>query len=182
MRTFELSEATPQINETFQDFTWGLYKAKIGESFISCFVFLIPNEKSLEQNWKFISTRIAALYQTKLTDDYSAWNIYLLFQCETAINRPLQYEIENDKFSMRKIVNCNAPSISHGSAIALLNNEILGASLESRLSSNLPNIDDRVHSELQQLFDEFGAIPEDNKIESKNKREELLRFLLERIS
>ncbi|MCP1623625.1 ABC-three component system middle component 1 [Pseudomonas nitroreducens] len=181
MKTFERAEASPQLSEAFREFSWSLYKAKIGESFISSFIFLIDSEENLEQNWRYISTRIAALYQSALMDDYSAWNIYLIFRCESKLSRALQYEIENDKFSMRKIVYSEAPRLLQSNVVELLNSEILGASLESQLLRNLPDISDRERSGLQELFDEFGAVPTDNKIESKNKREELLSFLLERI-
>ncbi len=182
MITFKKTDANLQIVEAFKNFSWQLYTADINESLISSFAVTIQDEESLEKSWKYIATRIAALYQSQLKDDYSAWNIYLLFNCNSKISRTLQYEIENDKFSMRKIINYTASEPTTLETIKMINNEILGLSLESCLQKKTSIAETRKPTELQNLFTEFGVLPTDNKLESKNKREDFLNFLLSRIA
>lgn len=181
MNSFEEAALPTALKEAFKDFKIGLFKAGFGESYISCFYLKSRNENELRENWQYISSSIAALYQAHLTDDYSTWNIYLLLACEESISRNLQYKIENDKFSMRKIVHSDVKNADEKKIMELLNNEILGNSLESSLLKNLPDLEARSASHLQMLITEFGEVPSDNKAESRLRRSELLEFLIQRI-
>ena len=51
-----------------------------------------------------MSSVIAYEYQAELENKFDAWNIYLAFVTPSAIAKTTKYEIENDKFSMRKLV------------------------------------------------------------------------------
>lgn len=59
---------------------------------------------SLENHWKqfnsFISTEILSIKK----DEFSKWNFYVLYLSSDLIKRDIKYEIENNKFSSRKIV------------------------------------------------------------------------------
>lgn len=181
MNSFEEATLPATLKDAFKDLKIGLFKAVFGESYISCFYFKSRNENELSEKWQYITSSIAALYQAHLTDDYSTWNIYLLLVCEEPISRNLQYKIENDKFAMRKIVHSEVENSEKNKIVELINNEILGNSLESSLLKNLPSLEARAASPLQILITEFGEIPSDNKAESRTRRSELLEFLIQRI-
>lgn len=181
MNIFEEAPLPQEFTKTLTDIDLSLFKANFGESYISCFFFRAPDEEKIKENWLNISSSIAALYQTRLPDDYSVWNIYFILICAGSVSRDLQYKIENDKFSMRKIVRSNCTITDNSDAIALINDEILGSSLEPSLLKNTPELEPRLASNLQSLLAEFGNIPSDNKAESRARRVELLDFLLQRI-
>lgn len=61
------------------------------------------NLDNLEKHWKEFNNLVTAEYLIKLQDDFSKWNSYIFFLTEE-IPKPLKYEIENNKFSTRKIV------------------------------------------------------------------------------
>ena len=61
------------------------------------------NAKDLENCWKELNSLVTAEYLIKLSDDFSKWNSYLFFVTEE-VSKSLKYEIENNKFSTRKIV------------------------------------------------------------------------------
>lgn len=58
---------------------------------------------NLEKHWKELNSMVTAEYLIKLDNDFSKWNSYIFFVTEE-IPKPLKYEIENNKFSTRKIV------------------------------------------------------------------------------
>jgi len=58
---------------------------------------------NLEKHWKELNSLVTAEYLIKLDNDFSKWNSYIFFVTED-IPKPLKYEIENNKFSTRKIV------------------------------------------------------------------------------
>lgn len=74
---------------------------------ISVFISHFGEIEQVGANWKKVSNYIASSYQSTLTkkeDEFEKWNIYLLFTCTAAVNKTLRFEIENDKFSSRKII------------------------------------------------------------------------------
>lgn len=61
------------------------------------------NLDNLEKHWKEFNSFITAEYLIKLDNDFSKWNSYIFFVTEE-VPKSLKYEIENNKFSTRKIV------------------------------------------------------------------------------
>lgn len=72
-------------------------------SIIPIILVQFKNINDLEQCWKDFNSLITAEYLIKLTDDFSKWNSYIFFITEE-VPKSLKYEIENNKFSTRKIV------------------------------------------------------------------------------
>ncbi|HEX8013961.1 MAG TPA: ABC-three component system middle component 1 [Flavobacterium sp.] len=58
----------------------------------------------LEKQWKEFNSYITAEYLIKLQNDFSKWNTYVFYIAEKTVTKALKYEIENNKFSSRKIV------------------------------------------------------------------------------
>lgn len=59
--------------------------------------------KDVERYWKEFNSLVTAEYLTELTEEFSKWNSYIFFITK-ALSKALKYEIENNKFSTRKIV------------------------------------------------------------------------------
>lgn len=74
-----------------------------GGKIIICFVMFKTNQY-LNLEWKSFNNYITAKYTPNFKDDYSKWNSYLFYLCQSDISKSLKYEIENNKFSTRKIV------------------------------------------------------------------------------
>lgn len=68
--------------------------------------FVLTNSSSLRESesWKKISEEIALKYQTKLDTVYEKWNLYIIYITNDIAPKELKNQIENDKFSSRKIV------------------------------------------------------------------------------
>ncbi|TBU98896.1 hypothetical protein DNJ95_06500 [Stutzerimonas kirkiae] len=77
--------------------------------------------------WGQIASIIAYEFQAKLDNKLEAWNIYLVFIVSDPVSKSIKYQIENDKFSMRKLVVGDVRA--DFSIEDFLNNELLGADL-----------------------------------------------------
>lgn len=71
---------------------------------IYCFSVEVENEKVLEEVWEEITNSIAIHFQTKLPKDIEVWNIYVAFMVSGIVSKELKYQVEQDKFSTRKLV------------------------------------------------------------------------------
>ena len=113
MKTFLITEKFEFLNNLFAPFSPVLLKVEfVGD--VSVFAFMFDNESDLSDNWRKITSSVAAYYQSAFEDeknDFERWNIYILFIVRTPVGFQLKYKIENDKFSSRKIVHDNATEI-----------------------------------------------------------------------
>lgn len=66
----------------------------------------------LKKNWKDFNSQITTDFVIQLQDEYSRWNFYVFFLSKDIVPKSLKYEIENNKFSSRKIVIENCESIT----------------------------------------------------------------------
>lgn len=152
-----ISKSTQSIeflSKHFPRAVFSLYRSE-PEDYISCFVCWVKDEADLLFLWKKVASVIAYDYQSELENKFDAWNIYLAFITPSSIAKTTKYEIENDKFSMRKLVVSEAKS--NFDPEAHLNNEILGADLKlSHIFSYAPPTDDadltQLHKKLNQLI------------------------------
>lgn len=67
------------------------------------FVLFNSNE-SLKKHWKDFNSQVALEYLTNLKEEYSRWNFYVFYFSAVKVSKSIKYEIENNKFSSRKIV------------------------------------------------------------------------------
>lgn len=73
-----------------------------GEITISIVKF--KNIKSLSESWDELNSYITAHYFSESDNEFSKWNSYLFYLTPTKLDKPLKYDIENNRFSSRKIV------------------------------------------------------------------------------
>lgn len=66
----------------------------------------------LNENWKNFNSQITSDIIINFREEYSRWNFYVFFFSVDAVPKSLKYEIENNKFSSRKIVIDNCKSIT----------------------------------------------------------------------
>ncbi|WP_415755985.1 ABC-three component system middle component 1 [Pseudomonas sp. LT1P18] len=150
------------ISSEFPEAKFGFYKST-PDSYISCFTCAVADEATLLKIWSGVVSVIAAEYQAKLKSKFEMWNIYLAFIVTAPICKNLEYEIENDKFSMRKIVSVSAD----GDDVEIfLNDEILGADLTSKLASaeSVPDsniVESHLRGKILTLVDSEGVMPTD---------------------
>lgn len=151
-------------------------------SYISCFVCQI-NHEHLAKHWEHIASLIATYHQAELDDNLKIWNIYLVFVLSETISKSLRYQIENDKFSMRKLVierklviDQLGANISDEEMIEIINNELLGHDLvltQENSSIDLLAEKSYVRTQVEML----GKIPLSNKSGDPEKRLEQLNKL-----
>lgn len=89
----------------FPDYEIKLFRSSSFD-YINCFVCYISDENKLHNDWDKVVGLIAGEFQAKLDSDLEVWNIYLIFCTKSEVNTTLIYEIENNKFAMRKLVTC----------------------------------------------------------------------------
>lgn len=146
---------------------------------ISCFVCWVDNENLLSYRWSHVASLIAIDYQSVLEDENAVWNIYLCFICPFQVNKNLKYEIENNKFSMRKIVIDGTIFDNNQDVIQYLNNEILGHDLEISVADLMDqDTDESYKSDLQTQIEKLGEIPLGSKQEYSELRLKQIKTLL----
>lgn len=97
---------------------------------ITVFSCQTQNIAILERDWLEITDYINSDYLADVESEFERWNSYLLFTCTEKVPKSLQYDIENDKFSMRKIVeHCPGSILGKPELIKLLNRKILSTDI-----------------------------------------------------
>lgn len=90
---------------------------------------------ALTKTWKEFNSYVAAEYMTLFKDEYSKWNFYIFYLSNMVVDKPLKYEIENNKFSSRKIVIENSESISKEEAEKIISEHIINDNIKTNVSN-----------------------------------------------
>ncbi|HTF96287.1 MAG TPA: ABC-three component system middle component 1 [Cellvibrio sp.] len=177
MNIYKTEEDISFLAYEFPVAKFSLYRSN-PEKYLSCFVCEVEDSSQLESIWKSVTGVIAASYQAELDSKLEAWNIYLVFIISNDISKTLKYEIENNKFSMRKIA-ITACEVN-GDITDYLNNEILGADLTlNRIFSYNPSINAHGSIKLQQKIQEMT---ESNKLSGSSRMSNDMLELAEWVS
>lgn len=102
--TYSIETCLKDFREKYNSALFDFKNLNLFNSSVPVFLIKFDNEVDLTKNWEDIYKTIALDVQTTLTDEFSIWNIYLIFQSNKPINKQLKYSIENNTFSSRKIV------------------------------------------------------------------------------
>lgn len=126
------------LNMAFPSVDFSLYQANFKDNaFMSVVSCHIDSGKKLELLWSRINNLIGTEFQTKLDDEFSRWNIYLVFFISQKISNALKYTIENDTFFVRKIIFDNQLAYLGKDHIAkCLNDHILGDDIHVKTLSS----------------------------------------------
>lgn len=73
---------------------------------VKCHIFTIRIDtySQLKDIWNKFTENIAIFFQDGFENKYESWNVYVVFITGEKIPRLLKYEIENNRYSSRKIV------------------------------------------------------------------------------
>lgn len=84
-----------------------VYHYRNNDNFKINIFFLEAKKNTINENWKRFSNMVAANYQNSdyMSDkEFDRWNFYIIYISKNEISKELKNQIENDKFSCRKIV------------------------------------------------------------------------------
>ncbi|NQZ07789.1 MAG: hypothetical protein HRT35_11565 [Algicola sp.] len=125
------------VEREFEGWHISSFKVSIGRGHIVAYCCQTTNSADFANEWQQINSYIAAKYVAKNKQPFERWNSYLLFVCTAKIPKALRYEIENNKFAMRKIVVGEAGTVLNDEALAIvLNREILSTNVTITSNSN----------------------------------------------
>jgi hypothetical protein len=169
------ADGTSFLNETFPDQKF-LHMRTSGDESISCFVHWVANPEILRDLWSKITSLIAVEYQSNLISSFSSWNIYLVFVCASSVERSLKYQIENDRFAMRKIV-LDGKILTEDEIQNFMNNEIFCLNLDL-VSKKIETLDQEAYSEFRKYVSNLGEIPlTQNEAAAKIRIEQLQKIM-----
>lgn len=96
-------EILKDLNSSFELSFFDIGKVHFGGEIIVCIV-KFKDDTILKSQWKEFNSYLTVKFIPTVKDEYSKWNFYVFYFSSNKINKPLKYEIENNKFSSRKIV------------------------------------------------------------------------------
>ena len=174
MNISEINYDLSFLSEEFPDFTFQLFRSNPA-SYINCFVCNVKDESKLLSQWRDVTGVIAGDFQSKLENEFEIWNIYLIFCTSFNISNITKYEIENNRFSMRKLVTSQCLWEYGYDIKKFINNEILCSDLE--LSNSFSYSDN--NNFISDLHNEILSMCEVDDIESESyeKRIEQINYL-----
>lgn len=141
-------------------------------SFISCIVCVCETSHDIVQNWRSIQNIMAVHHQK--SGGFGAWNVYLVFISVENVPVWEKYEIENNKFSARKIVLDGIKDIPTIEQLTIeLEIQLLGSDLTLGSSSC------KLEEHLLHLENYYRGAPLDSKRESKEKRALMIDKIIE---
>jgi len=124
-----------EVKSCFKKWGFSCFKTSIGnQNLQSITVFCCQTESLnlLKQEWKKINNVIAATYVANNDSPFERWNTYLLFVCtdKDKLPRSTHYDIENNKFSMRKMVIQKQAILKDDGVADILNRKVLSCDIE----------------------------------------------------
>lgn len=116
----------------------------------------------LTKNWKEFNSYVAAEYMTMIKDDYSKWNFYIFyFSCDT-VDKQLKYEIENNKFSSRKIIIESCESITETEIENVISEHITNDNIKINVESKQISAFQK-NSSLSTIIDKLSLIKKNDE-------------------
>ncbi len=130
---------------------------------INIFTITLNNSAQLKNSWEIITNDIAMHFQSELEKNIERWNIYVVFLINEPIKKELKYQIEQDKYSSRKIVCDNFNFIPESpkdlQIVSLLDHKLFGFQLHQlQMVNKLPdqsidtNVEDMIKSTDARLY------------------------------
>tara|TARA_R110002049_G_scaffold286358_1_gene468124 strand:+ start:3570 stop:4151 length:582 start_codon:yes stop_codon:yes gene_type:complete len=180
------NENTNFLKDAFPDVKFEFYKANIPEidtskAFFTAFVCHINTEHTLAKVWRRINNLIGAEYQSKLNEEFSSWNIYVVFLVKEPVSNIEKYKIENDTFFVRKLVCDNLKdSFMSFTTTEFLNNIIFGADIDPINDNQSTQLSKFQYSDVgERLLNEklpFSKAPNDKSLRTTWLSKEISRI------
>lgn len=163
------------LSTQYKDIQFYMLRSDDHLSFISCLVCICKTSNDVIHNWQSIQNMVAVFNQSNA--NFDAWNMYLAFFSIETVPIWAKYEIENNKFSVRKIVLNELelpPSIDI--LIIELEKHFFGADL------TLTNHSNQREENLEHIGKFYSGVPLDSKNESREKRALVLNNIIKSLS
>lgn len=100
-KVLEFLNETERV-EKYRDFRCFIKKENKFNIYI--FTTIYEDTDELDKNWRKLSNDLAWFFQANLEKDIERWNLYIIYFVRNEVDKNLQYTIEQDKYSTRKIV------------------------------------------------------------------------------
>jgi hypothetical protein len=163
------------LSAEFENIQFHMIRSNDHISFISCIACVCKTSNDIVENWRAIQNMVAVYHQH--SGGFDAWNMYLAFVSSESISVWEKYEIENNKFSARKIVLDGLQEIpSIDQLIIELEKQLLGSDLKLETRPN------HVEENLTHLEKYYRGIPLDSKSESREKRASIINNIIESLN
>lgn len=120
---------TEEINSVFELNHFSIGKVHYGGEIIVCNV-KFKDDTMLKNNWKEFNSYLTAKFIPSVKDEYSKWNFYVFYFSESLLAKSIKYEIENNKFSSRKIVIENFKAITKKEIEKIISEHITNDNLQ----------------------------------------------------
>lgn len=156
----------------FGDMAFHMFRSDDSLSYISCIACLCKESSVIVKNWRVIQNLVSVHHQPP--GNLAVWNVYIAFVTIGTVPIWDKYQIENNKYSARKLIidgYAELPTVEQ--LTDCLGEQLLGSDL---------TLDPRVAETREPLLslEKFvrGA-PLDQKIESKEKRASMINEIIE---
>lgn len=101
-----------EIKQAFENIIFfELGEIDFGGKILACFV-QFSTLGNLKSEWRDFNNFITAKHLSNIQNEYSKWNFYIFYISTGIVTKDLKYEIENNKFSSRKIIIENITDVN----------------------------------------------------------------------
>lgn len=137
MESYKEIEAVELFNQLKKSFP--IKEVRLGELLFGGVIPLIfvsfKSLDDLKKNWKDFNSQITIEQIIELKEEYSRWNFYIFFFSKDVVPKSLKYEIENNKFSSRKIVIEKCESITEAEITNVISEHITNDNIQVNVES-----------------------------------------------
>lgn len=161
------------LNSEFENISFDFFASDDSLYCITCIACWCKTSTEVTSNWRAIQNLVSVHHQPP--GELARWNIYLAFFCKESLPIWEKYVIQNDKYSVRKIIIDGLEKLPDSTeAELILNNHLLGADLK------LKDKDRRVEQEAALSMTRYiSGAPLDSTGDSRRKRAEMINNIIE---
>jgi hypothetical protein len=161
------------LSSRFESMRFQLFVSDDPISYISCVACSCETSSQVVDNWRAIQNFISGFYQP--VGELAIWNVYLAFFSIEKLSLWDKYEIENDKYAVRKLVLDGQQTLPDTSqAIERLSRHLLGTDLVLKKST----VELAQDSSLP-LEKYVRGVPLDSQVKSREVRAQMINNIIE---
>ena len=169
-KTISVKELEQDVQQSFPIKHFSLVKVEFGGIIPIALVQFVDNIE-LANNWKDFNSYLSGEYIASIKDEFSKWNFYIFYFASDNVDKALKYEIENNKFSSRKIVIDNCHDLSEVEINNVISEHITNDNI--KIMIDLKKAEPLKKDEtIQKAIDQLP-----NKMTRLNKEDELTKAL-----
>ncbi|CAH7021895.1 conserved hypothetical protein [Vibrio coralliirubri] len=163
------------LSAEFEHIQFYMLRSDDSLSFISCIVCVCETAQDITVNWRTIQNMVAVYHQH--SGGFDAWNMYVAFVTTETIPIWDKYEIENNKFSSRKIIlDCFPLPINIEQVVVELEKQLLGSDL------TLQSLPFQPQANFPDLQNYYRGAPLDSRRDSRETRALIIDKIIENLN